>query len=273
MTGALPLAGFTVGVTAARRAEKLGALLERRGARVQYGPALRIVPLEDDERLLDAIRSVIATPPDVVVATTGMGFRGWLDAAESRGLTEPLLAALRPATILTRGPKAAGAVRAAGLREEWSPPSESSPELLTYLLERGVTGRRVAIQLHGDPQDDFRSALTEAGAEVQTVPVYRWTLPLDPAPLDALITATITATLDAITFTSAPAAMGLLSRATALGQSEPLIEALREKVPPICVGPVTAAPLQARAIPTTWPTRHRTAALVHLLTETLPTRP
>ncbi|MER6980154.1 uroporphyrinogen-III synthase, partial [Streptomyces carpinensis] len=31
-----PLAGFTVGVTAARRADELGALLERRGATVLH---------------------------------------------------------------------------------------------------------------------------------------------------------------------------------------------------------------------------------------------
>ena len=43
-----PLSGFTVGVTAARRADELGAMLERRGAAVQHAPALRIVPLADD---------------------------------------------------------------------------------------------------------------------------------------------------------------------------------------------------------------------------------
>ena len=44
----LPLAGYTVAVTAARRKEELGALLDRRGARVVYAPAIRIVPLSDD---------------------------------------------------------------------------------------------------------------------------------------------------------------------------------------------------------------------------------
>ena len=43
-----PLAGYTVAVTAARRKEELGALLDRRGARVVYAPAIRIVPLADD---------------------------------------------------------------------------------------------------------------------------------------------------------------------------------------------------------------------------------
>ena len=53
-----PLGGFTVAVTASRRAEELGSLLERRGARVVYAPAIRIIPLEDDTELLAATRAV-----------------------------------------------------------------------------------------------------------------------------------------------------------------------------------------------------------------------
>ncbi|MFQ6200269.1 hypothetical protein ACLMMR_39730, partial [Streptomyces sp. NPDC000405] len=61
-----PLAGFTVGVTAARRADELGALLQRRGAVVVHGPALRIVPLADDGELLAATKEIIDRAPDVV---------------------------------------------------------------------------------------------------------------------------------------------------------------------------------------------------------------
>ncbi|MFI7680786.1 uroporphyrinogen-III synthase, partial [Actinophytocola sp. NPDC049390] len=137
-----PLAGYTVGVTAARRADELGALLARRGATVQFGPAIRLIPLADDEDLLRQTEAVIDSPPDVVVATTGIGFRGWVEAAEGWGLGDALLAALGRATVLTRGPKAKGAVRAAGLVEAWAPASEGSAELLDYLLAQGVAGKR-----------------------------------------------------------------------------------------------------------------------------------
>ena len=75
-----PLTGFTVGVTAARRAEEFEALLQRRGAAVVQAPAIRIIPLVDDEELRHATEAVIADPPDIVVATTGIGFRGWICA-------------------------------------------------------------------------------------------------------------------------------------------------------------------------------------------------
>lgn len=80
-----PLAGFTVGVTAARRADELIALLRRRGASVLHAPALRIVPLADDSELLAATKDLIGCPPDVVVATTAIGFRGWVEAADGWG--------------------------------------------------------------------------------------------------------------------------------------------------------------------------------------------
>ncbi|MBC7274809.1 MAG: uroporphyrinogen-III synthase, partial [Streptomyces sp.] len=85
-----PLAGFTVGVTAARRADELGALLQRRGATVLHAPALRIVPLSDDGELLAATKDLLDQVPDVVVATTAIGFRGWVEAADGWGLGEAL---------------------------------------------------------------------------------------------------------------------------------------------------------------------------------------
>ncbi|WP_234102309.1 uroporphyrinogen-III synthase, partial [Streptomyces venezuelae] len=133
-----PLAGFTVGVTAARRADELIALLRRRGAAVVHGPALRIVPLADDTELLAATKELIAHAPDVVVATTAIGFRGWVEAAEGWGYGEDLLAVLRDVELLARGPKVKGAVRAAGLTESWSPGSESMAEVLDRLLAEGV---------------------------------------------------------------------------------------------------------------------------------------
>ena len=97
----LPLAGYTVAVTAARRKEELGALLDRRGARVVHAPAIRIVPLADDAELVAATRRVLGAPVDLVVATTGVGFRGWLEAADAWDL--PLVEHLRGARVLARG--------------------------------------------------------------------------------------------------------------------------------------------------------------------------
>jgi uroporphyrinogen-III synthase len=268
-----PLAGYTVAVTAARRAEEIGGLLERRGATVLHAPALRIVPLADDTDLHEATLDLIGTPPDTVVATTGIGFRGWMETAEGWGEADRLRDALAQATLLARGPKATGAIRAAGLRELWSPASESSAEVLQRLLSEGpLHGRRIAVQLHGEPLHDFTDALRHAGATVIPVPVYRWTAPLDVAPLDRLLEAITAGVVDAVTFTSALAATGLLSRAAERGQHDGLVSALRGQVAAACVGPVTAGPLLDHGIPATWPERYRVGALVRHVTEVLAAR-
>ncbi|WP_329119992.1 uroporphyrinogen-III synthase [Streptomyces sp. NBC_01353] len=267
-----PLAGFTVGVTAARRADELGALLRRRGAAVVHGPALRIVPLADDTELLAATKELIDHAPDVVVATTAIGFRGWVEAADGWGYGEELLDCLRGVELLARGPKVKGAVRAAGLTESWSPSSESMAEVLDRLLTEGVDGRRIALQLHGEPLPGFVESLKAGGAEVVGVPVYRWMPPEDIGPLDRLLDGVLSGSLDAVTFTSAPAAASLLTRAEDRGVLPEFLAALRNEVLAVCVGPVTALPLQAHGVETLQPERFRLGPLVQLLGQELPSR-
>ncbi|GHF23656.1 uroporphyrinogen III methyltransferase [Amycolatopsis deserti] len=268
-SGVLPLAGFAVGITAARRADELGALLVRQGATVRYGPAIRIVPLADDTELHAATVRMLEEPVDVVVATTGIGFRGWVEAAEGWGLGEALVGQLGKASLLARGPKARGAIRAAGLSESYSPASESSAELLQHLLESGVEGQRIAVQLHGEPLPYFVESLREAGAEVIEVPVYRWVGPSDPGPLDRLIDAVLDGSVDAMPFTSAPAAASTLAMAKRTGRLAALVEALTHRVLVACVGPITAAPLAAVGIPTVQPERARIGALARTVSQAL----
>lgn len=267
-----PLAGFRVGVTAARRAEELIALLERKGAQVMHGPAIRIIPLPDDTAALAATRQVLTAPVDLVVVTTGIGFRGWMDAADGWGLGDALRASMAAGTVFTRGPKARGAVRAAGLIDAWSPTSEASAELLDHLLAMDLTGRRVAVQLHGEPLRDFVAALRAAGAEVVEVPVYRWVGPADPGPLDRLIDAVATGQVDAVTFTSAPAVASMLARASTLGLRDAVLSALRGPVLACCVGSVCAGPLAELDVPCSLPDRARIGSMVRKLMIDLPER-
>lgn len=267
-----PLSGFTIGITAARRRDELGSMLERRGARVVYAPALQIVPLADDQELLRATRSCLAAPVDFTVATTGIGFRGWMEAADGWALGEDLRKHLTAGVVLARGPKARGAVRAAGLVDAWSPESESSSEVLEHLLERDLAGKRVVVQLHGEPLPDFVDALRTAGADVVQIPVYRWMPPDDLMPLQRLLDSVLARQVDAVTFTSAPAVASLIELAEKSGARDALFDALRDDVVAACVGPVTAATLERAGIRTVQPDRGRLGALVRQVVAELPTR-
>ena len=274
MTGepALPLVGFSIAVTAARRREELATLLERRGATVLLASAIRIVPLADDAELLHATEACLAAPLYAVVATTGIGFRGWMEAAEGWGLGERLVAHLGSARLLARGPKARGAIRAAGLVDAWSPASESSSEVLDHLLSQELAGRRIAVQLHGEPLPDFVEALRVAEADVVEVPVYRWAPPEDARPLGRLVDLVADRQVDAVAFTSAPAVASLLRAAQEKGRAQDLLRAFGGDVLPACVGPVTAGPLERAGIRTVQPDRARLGGLARALVETLPAR-
>jgi uroporphyrinogen-III synthase len=270
-----PLTGYRVAVTSARRSEELCALLRRRGATVSAAAAIDMVPLPDDHELHEHTKALIADPPDIVVATTGIGFRGWVAAADGWGLATDLIAALSGARIVSRGPKATGALRAADLPEEWSPDSESSREVAHYLLESGIAGKRIAVQLHGatddwDPFPEFLDELRDGGAEVVPIRVYRWR----PAPaggaFDQMVCGIAERQFDAVSFTSAPAVAATLMRAKELGVEDQLLSALRTVVHAMCVGPVTARPLVRLGVPTSAPERMRLGALARHITDELP---
>lgn len=270
-----PLTGFRVAVTSARRADELAALLQRRGAAVSSAAAITMVPLPDDDALRANTEALIASPPDIVIATTGIGLRGWIEAADGWGLAGDLTAALAGARVVSRGPKATGALRAAGLHEEWSPDSESSREVLHYLVDGGIAGKRIAVQLHGateqwDPFPEFVDELRVAGAEVVPIRVYRWI----PAPrngdFDQLVAGIAEEKFDAVTFTSAPAVASLLMRAADMGIEDRVLAALRGDVHAMCVGPVTARPLVRLGVPTSAPERMRLGALARHITDELP---
>jgi uroporphyrinogen-III synthase len=261
------LAGFTVAVTAERRREEMTALLERRGARVVSAPAIRIVPLVDDEALHAATAACVGLAPDLVVVTTGIGFRGWLEAAEGWGMGDALRATLGQAKIIARGAKPCGAIRAAGLTEAWAAPSESNEEILQRLLADGVAGHRVVVQEHGEPQAEFVAALRGAGAAVVEVPVYRWVLPADASGVRRLADQIVAGQVDAVTFTSAPAVKAFLEVA-----GPEVLKALRTRTLAACVGPVTAAQLTKFDVPVVMPERYRLGALIRTVTEELPKR-
>ena len=128
------LDGCTIVIAVDRRSLELAAALERHGAAVRHAPALTIVPHIDDEALIARTRELIESPPDIVVATTGVGFRGWMEAADEAGLLDDLHSAIAGAQIVARGPKARGAIQQAGFTADWVAESETSAELGDYLL-------------------------------------------------------------------------------------------------------------------------------------------
>ncbi len=269
----LPLSGFRIGVTAARKAEEQVALLERRGATVEWAAALSLEPNHVDlAELLAATKEVVLGPVDLFLATTGIGMKTWLSAAADAGLYDDLVAALGSAEILARGPKSVGALRARGLRELWSPDSESFDDVLAHLRGRDLTGLRIVVQEHGRSLSMAAHALRRQGATVLTVTVYRVEAAEDPEPVFRLVDLVADREPDAITVTSAPAVAAFMDAASSVGRRDDVVSALQADVVASCVGPVTAAAFELWGVPTIYPDRSRLANMVRQLESELPSR-
>lgn len=239
------LDGCTIVIAVDRRSSELAAALERHGAQVRHAPALTIVPHIDDDALIAATRELIAMQPDVVVATTGVGFRGWMEAADEAGLLDDLHAALSRAQIVARGPKARGAIQQAGLTADWVAESETSAELGEFLLAEGVAGKRVAVQHHGSGADGLDELFEGAGADVVSLTVYRWGPPPDPAAVSRSVVAAAQGEVDAVLFTSAPGAAEWIAAARNEGVLDEIADREAEgRLLMAAVGPITAGPLQ-----------------------------
>ncbi|MFB7250716.1 uroporphyrinogen-III synthase [Microbacterium sp. NPDC056234] len=262
------LTGCTMVIAADRRAGDLATALERRGAQVYRAPALTILPNADDELLLRRTRELIAHPPDIVIVTTGVGFRGWMDAAHENGLADDLTEAFRVTQFVARGPKAHGAIQQAGFAADWVAESETAAEVGEYLTRNGVAGRRVAIQHHGAGSDGLDELMTAHGADVVNITVYRWGPPPDPKIVSRSAMQAATGEVDAVLFTSAPGAAEWI-RAAERGRR---LDAIRERAASgrlllASVGPVTATPLDAADLRTTLAVRGRLGSLVRCVVD------
>ena len=263
------LRGFRIGVTSDRRSGDLIAALERRGAQVLHAPALKIAPNEQDSGLVDETRELIRSRPEVVLVTTGYGMRRWFEVADAAGLGAELTAVLDQARIFARGPKAVGAVRAAGLLDAQLSETDTTAALVEAVAAPDLRGRRVAIQLHGFTDTDQLRRLREVSAEVVTVTPYRWVRPAANDRVPRLIEAACSRQLDAITYTSAPGAAATLETAYAMGLGEAFVAAHGDHVTAAAVGPVTAQPLLDAGIVPIVPERYRLGALIRLVCEDL----
>src|SRR3954453_6112851 len=264
------LAGTRILATAQRRSDELAGALIRRGADVVVAPALGVVPHIDEETLLRRTAEVLESGVDTVVVTTGIGFRGWMDTAEAAGLGDELVEALGGVRLVARGPKARGALQAVGLRADWVAESETSAEIVEFLLAEGVAGTRIAVQHHGAGDPHLEARLVDGGATVVPLEVYRWGPPSDPAPATATALQVAGGAFDAVMFTSAPAATAWLAELERQGVTEVVRDLVAcGRLLVAAVGPVTADPLVNAGLRPVHPDRSRMGALVRLVILTL----
>lgn len=181
--------GLTVASFESRKAAEMTRLIERHGGKPLVAPALREVPLEDNSAALRFGEQLLAEGLDVLILLTGVGTTTLFEILHSRHSTDEITQALKDTVLIARGPKPVAALKALGFQPTLTVPEPNTWVDVVSTLDayRPVNGLRVAVQEYGLPNDDLLEALKQRGANVFPVPVYRWALPEDTAPLKRVL--------------------------------------------------------------------------------------
>jgi uroporphyrinogen-III synthase len=240
--------GKNVAILESRLGAELAGLVARRGGVPVHAPALAEEPDLDPAQIAALVRSLQADPAKLAVFQTGVGTRALFAATDSLGLTPAFLNCLEAMLVAVRGPKPAGALRARGVRIDRSAAEPyTTAELLAALGGLELSGARVIVQRHGAVNVELDRALEQRGAAVAEIPVYRWSLPADTAPLESLIARLERGELHAVVLTNAAQVRNLFAVAARLGRAEPLRAALNRTLV-ASIGPVASAALREAGV-------------------------
>jgi len=238
------LKGLSVVSFESRRGREMAALIENYGGAAIVAPSMRELPLEQNTAALDFMRALQAGGIDLVIFLTGVGARTLIEAVGSVYPKDELARALKGATLVARGPKPVAALKEIGLRPEIVVPEPNTwREILAELKKIGdLRGKKVAVQEYGVARPELIEGLEALGAEVVSVPVYRWALPEDTAPLRAAAREIAAGRVDVALFTNATQIDHLFKIAAEEGLEKELRAALPQAVV-ASVGPVCSEAL------------------------------
>jgi len=243
--------GMRVVLFEARRAGPLAELVTRRGGVPIEAPALRELPIEDNEAGFAFAKDLLAGHFDLVIFLTGVGTRYLAQTIETRFTREEWTEALNRTKVVVRGPKPVPPLRELKVRVDLQAPTPNTwREILGALDEHlPVQGLRVAVQEYGESNPGLLQGLQQRGAQVTSVPVYRWTLPEDTGPIRGAVEEIIAGNVSIALFTAAQQVVHLLQVAAEMGSEAPLREALESRVVIGSVGPTTSETLRERSLP------------------------
>jgi uroporphyrinogen-III synthase len=198
------LQGLKVVSFESRRSKEMAELIRRYGGEPIVAPSMREIPLSENRAALELLPGLESGKFDLFLLMTGVGTKTLNEALLTRYSQERIKAALQKTKLITRGPKPVAALKELGLQPAMTVPEPNTwREVLTTLDSAiDVCGKRVGIQEYGIPNPELISALEARGATVVTVPIYRWALPEDLAPLRQAIQKVLRGEADIALFTN-----------------------------------------------------------------------
>ncbi len=242
--------GLHVAAFESRRAEEFARLIERHGGVAHVSPSMREAPLDDNRSAVDFAHRLITGEVDIAVFLTGAGFQQLLAIVQRHVDRQRYLDALSDIITIARGPKAAAAMKEAGLTPTFRVPEPNTWRQVLETIDESVpvSNQVVALQEYGRTNPSLIAGLEARGARVLRVQVYRWELPEDRGPLVQNVRDLAEGRLDVLLFTSAYQVTALLQVARDLGLADRVRRRLAETVV-AAIGPTTSEALRDEDLP------------------------
>jgi uroporphyrinogen-III synthase len=241
----MPFAGLRVLSLESRRAKEIEVLIRRSDGDAFVAPSVQERALEGDGEAIRFVERLEAGDFDLVVCMTGAGLAFLRDSVAAHMSVERLGAALRKATIISRGPKPVPLLRELGVPAQIVVPEPNTwKEIVDAVASRPE--RRIAVQEYGRPNLEMNHALERLGAQVTPIALYRWELPDDCEPLQEAARRLAARQVDVVLFTSSIQLDHLLEIARGLGIEALVRATVREDVAIASVGPVMTAALESQ---------------------------
>lgn len=222
-------------VLESRQAEIMCSAVEKRGGIAISAPSVQELPLTENPEAFAFAEKLLAGQIDAVIFMTGVGTRHLMNVLGEKYPTEEIVKALQNTTNVARGPKPTVV-----LKEFKIPITISIPEPNTWreiletldTSEKGITLKNatVAIQEYGVSNEILIQGLKSRGAKIIQVPVYRWALPNDTAPLRNAAKKIVAGEADFVMVTSAVQIRHLFKVAAEEGLEEKLREGFKNVV-------------------------------------------
>lgn len=243
----MPFAGLRVVSLESRRAADMETLILREGGVPFVAPSVKEEAVDGSGVAIQFVEQLERGEFDMVVCMTGVGLAVLRDTCAMVMALDRLSAALRKATIVSRGPKPVGVLRSLEVPVDIIIPEPNTwREVLAAVAQR--TERRIAVQEYGRLNTPLHSALAQLGAQVTPVSLYRWELPDDLEPLRQAVASVAYNGCDVVLFTSSVQLDHLLIVATTMGLDSDVRKALKDRLVVASIGPVMNDALSAEGI-------------------------
>jgi uroporphyrinogen-III synthase len=217
------------------------------------------IPLENNPEALDFADHLMAGSIDILILLTGVGTRTLVDVWKTRFSLEDITHALTRTTLVARGPKPIAALKELGLKPHLVVPEPNTWQDILQTLDtfkpEGLSGLQIAIQEYGVSNRDLVEGLTKRGAQVTSVPVYRWALPDDVEPLKHTLRSILDGNVAVVLFTSAAQVDHVVEILHTTNELEPFRQALG-KTMVASIGPITSQRLGQHQFPVDFEPSH-----------------